>query len=235
MFTGIVQACGRVASVDGGTSGRRLIVDRTDWRGYQPQHGDSVCVDGVCLTVVDHDRATLAFDVVAETLARSTLGWIQPGDRVNLEAPVTPTTMLGGHFVQGHVDTVGRVTGVAPDDLGCRIMVEPGSTNLPAGMTSFMEAVIPKGSVAIAGVSLTVAAVGTSQFEVALIPTTLERTTLGGVQEGDRVNLEADMISKTVVHWLRRRFERGSSGVTVDTLRQAGFIADHIPPPGPSA
>lgn len=153
------------------------------------------------MTLVDlapSDRAgQLAFDVVAETLARTTLGELRAGDRVNLEPAATPTTLLDGHLVQGHIEGVGRVVQVqsqASDDY--RVTIEPPPDLMPC--------LAPKGSVAIDGVSLTIAGVTDHTFEVALIPTTLAQTTLGVLQVGDHVNLESDIIARTVVHVLER-------------------------------
>lgn len=236
MFTGIVQACGRVEGVDPRPGGMRMTVRRDGgWGGGEPSLGDSVCISGVCLTVVTIDGPTLGFDVVSETLARTTLGDVRVGWRVNLELSVTPSTPLGGHIVQGHIDGVGRVAKVLREQEQWRITIEP-VVNIAGrsdeGSGSLMDAVIPKGSVAVDGVSLTVAAVasgvvggGGGGFEIALIPATLERTTLGGVKEDQLVNIETDMISRTVVHWLRRRYgDGGDSGLTMDALREAGFV-----------
>jgi len=225
MFTGIVQTRGRVAAVEPRPFGVHLRVDRRDWSDDQPALGDSVCVSGVCLTVTESDGQLLHFDVVAETLARSTLGSLQPGTSVNLEPALTPNTPLGGHFVQGHIDGIGRVTRIQQAGGEARITIEPDLSGQREGGSSLMEAIIPKGSVAVDGVSLTVAAVERGGFEIALIPTTLGRTTLGEIAKGDRVNLETDMISRTVVGWLNQRFgTRKGSNVTMDTLRQAGFV-----------
>lgn len=226
MFTGIVQACGRVAGVEARPFGIRLIVDRQDWSGYRPADGDSVCISGVCLTIAGFDDATLGFDVIAETLAKTTLGKLDVGGVVNLESAVTPSTPLGGHFVQGHVDGVGRITRVQSQDDESRITFEPlpqaNGRNDP-----LMDTIVHKGSIAIDGVSLTVASVGRSDFEVALIPTTLVRTTLGSAKVGDHVNLETDMINKAVAHLLRRRSEDEAEEkpkLTMEALRRAGFV-----------
>ena len=227
MFTGIVQAKGRVVEVRPHPFGVRLRVDRSAWRpprGYQPEHGDSICVSGVCLTVTEASGDLLAFDVIAETLSRTTLGSLAEGDEVNLEPAVMADQPLGGHFMQGHVDGVGEITDVRSDEVEWRVEVRPPR--------EVMDYLTPKGSVAIDGVSLTLAAVGEASFQVALIPTTLAMTTLAERKAGDRVNLEADMLAKTVVHHLRRmregpqrdneEGERGE-GVTMDLLRRAGF------------
>ncbi len=200
MFTGIVEAMGEVLAATPADPGRaggvRLDVVVTPWpRPVEP--GESICVSGCCLTALaTGDPARVVFDVVPETLAKTTLGAWRTGQRVNLERSATPTTLLGGHLVQGHVDGVGRVLGVErAGEHRLRIGVAPG----------LMEAVAPKGSVAIDGVSLTIAGLDpvAGWFEVALIPTTLAKTTLGELRPGGACNVECDAIAKTVVHWLR--------------------------------
>ena len=203
--------------------GRRLTICPENWSGDCPSEGQSICVSGVCLTVVCADEQAWRFDVVAETVARSNFHSMEPGHRVNLEAAVTLNTPLSGHFVQGHVDGVGRIIQTHHERHERRLTIEPDVTRLPRGMTHLMEAIIPKGSVSVDGVSLTVAAVEKSSFEVALIPVTLQQTTLGDIQVGDKVNLETDILSKTVVHWLHTRSNQ-SPGVTQQTLDRAGFL-----------
>lgn len=224
MFTGIVQARGTVQAIEPHAFGARLVIDRSAWRpdpAVEPAHGDSVCVSGVCLTVTATDGQTLSFDVIAETLAKTSLGDRKPGDAVNLEPAVTASQPLGGHFMQGHVDGVGTISHLHAGDEEWRVTITP-----PAELLDY---IVPKGSIAVDGVSLTVAAVGETSFEVALIPTTLELTTLKDRQVGDRVNLETDILSKTVVHQLRRREQGGgaqAAPATWQTLRDAGFLAD---------
>jgi riboflavin synthase len=217
MFTGIVQAKGRVQELVRNPFGVRLVIDRHGWAPPPGAvtHGASISVSGVCLTVVQFDDRTVAFDVIAETLAKSSLGGLRPGSEVNLESSLTASSLVAGHFVQGHVDGVGAVTRVKSTPEEWRLTVAP-----PAAL---MEYVIPKGSVSIDGVSLTIAEVGRSDFEVALIPTTLQITTLGSSAVGQSVNLEMDIISKTIVHWLRQQTPaRGP--LTLETLRHAGFV-----------
>ncbi len=221
MFTGIVQAKGRIAGIDRNDFGARLKVDGGGWPDpatYQPAPGDSICISGVCLTVVNTDGGLLAFDVIAETLAKTNLGDLKPGDAINLEPPVTASQPLGGHFMQGHVDGVGVVTHVHAGEDEWRVAVKPPIDLMPY--------IIPKGSIAIDGISLTLASVAEDSFEVALIPTTLDITTLGETVVGRRVNLEADIISKTVVHQLERLRDHDGigSGLTMQTLRNAGFV-----------
>lgn len=187
MFTGIVEERGSVRTLGEGPAGTRLVVAcRAVAEDAEP--GASVAVNGVCLTVVERTDQALAFDLAPETLARSTLGALREGHPVNLERPVTLATRLGGHLVQGHVDGVAIVAGVERDGGGALMRIW-----LPDGLSRY---VAEKGSIAVDGVSLTVAAVGDRTFEVALVPHTLTVTTLGEREPGDTVNLEVDIVSK---------------------------------------
>jgi riboflavin synthase len=204
MFTGIVEALGRVGAVEvGARGGRRLQVAVPDEAGWRLGPGESVAVSGVCLTVVDVAPGRIAFDLAEETLRVTTLGGLGEGDPVNLERPLRLDGRLGGHLVLGHVDAVGQVTAVWPEGDGARLDVA-----VPARLRPFL---IPKGSVAIDGVSLTVAALEEDAFGVALIPHTLAVTTLGQRRRGDPVNLEMDVIGKYVrgfvEHWEAARRE----------------------------
>ena len=198
MFTGIVQARGRVVALDRNPFGVRLTVDPQGWPPHDAAlaHGDSICVSGVCLTLAQRGDKSLTFDVIAETLAKTTLGHLAIGSEVNLEPSLTLNTPLGGHFMQGHVDGVGEVVTVIATPEEHRITIAP-----PAEL---MDYIVPKGCVAVDGVSLTIAAVGGAGFDVALIPTTLGMTTLGKLTSGGRVNLESDILTRTVVHYMRR-------------------------------
>jgi riboflavin synthase len=188
VFTGIVREQGRVASlVDG-----RLVLETS----LQAAVGDSIAVDGVCLTVVAGDDATLAFDVVPETLARSTLGSLEPGTRANVEPAVRAGEELGGHLVQGHVDGVGRVRAVEQEGEGRRVWIEA-----PPDVLRYC---VEKGSVTVSGVSLTVAGLADDAFAVALVPHTLEVTTLGALAPGASVNVEVDVIGKYVERLLEQ-------------------------------
>lgn len=231
MFTGIVQSKVSVQRFDCNDFGARLVVSRQGWTpagGYEPSPGDSIAVDGVCLTVVEATAEHLAFDVIAETLRCTTLGERVAGHSVNLEPALLPTQPLGGHFMQGHVDGVGTVTAIAKGDDEWRLTLAP-----PAAL---MDYVTPKGSIAIDGISLTIASVTDTTFDVALIPTTLELTTLSQRAVGDRVNLESDMLARSVVHVLKRWQGSGGAGsdggpakgepVTWALLREAGFATE---------
>lgn len=194
MFTGLVQAVGRVESVSKTSEGVRLAVDFQPWP-LKPDLGASISVSGCCLTVVDSTGSVVAFDVVHRTLEMTTLGRLRAGARVNLESAATLQTALGGHLVQGHVDGVGRVLEVqGTEDWRVRI-----------GCTAEIGVhLVDRGSITVDGVSLTVARVlrgddgAVVGFEVALIPETLDRTTLRGLDQDAAVNLEADVISKMV-------------------------------------
>lgn len=196
MFTGIVQHVGTVAAVRPSPAGIRLEVDPAGWE-HRPGAGDSIAVNGCCLTLASSltgPSHVLSFDVVPQTLALTTLGAWAPGRRVNLEHAATPATLLGGHLVQGHVDGVGRVlaNGAVPGGNGWRLRVE-----YPASLAGAM---VPQGSICIDGVSLTIASLdpASNAAEIALIPTTLDRTTLGRLLPGDAVNVEGDVIAKQV-------------------------------------
>jgi riboflavin synthase len=195
MFTGRVEALGRVGAVETAGQGRRLRVAAPEDPAWQLALGESVAVNGVCLTVVEAGAGRLAFDLAEETLRVTTLGELRTGDPVNLERPLRFDGRLGGHLVLGHVDGIGRVTAVGPEGEGARLEVE-----VPPGLRPFL---IPKGSVAVDGVSLTVAGLADTAFAVALIPHTLEVTTLGQRRPGDPVNLEMDVIGKYVQGFMR--------------------------------
>lgn len=188
MFTGIVRERGRVVSFRDG----RLAVETS----VRASVGDSVAIDGVCLTVVGGDSRTLAFQVVPETLSRTTLGGLRPGAPVNVEPALRAGEPFGGHYVQGHVDAVGRVRSVEPEGEGARMWVE--------APPQVLRYCVEKGSICVSGVSLTVAALDQGAFAVALVPHTMTATTLGTLRAGDEVNLEADVLAKYVEKLIAR-------------------------------
>jgi riboflavin synthase len=197
MFTGIVEERGEVVDLrvsdtdqEAGAAGSARLTVRGPLVTQDAGHGDSIAVSGVCLTVVDRSADTFTVDVMAETLKRSTIGTLAPGDRVNLERSVTAATRLGGHIVQGHVDGTGVVLERAPSEHWEVVRV-----SLP---TTLARYVVEKGSVTVDGVSLTVVEVGPDWFTVSLVPTTLAVTTLGRTPVGGGVNLEVDVIAKYV-------------------------------------
>lgn len=186
MFTGIVEELGRVRTLEAG----RLVVEAA--LAEDLAQGGSVAVNGCCLTVVERGPGWWAADVVAETLSRTALGGLAPGDAVNLERPVRPLDRLAGHMVQGHVDAVGQVVSPAPDLV----------VTLPGGLSRYL---VEKGSITLDGVSLTVAALGDDRVGVAVIPRTAAVTTLGSRRAGDRVNVEVDVLAKYVERLLGAR------------------------------
>jgi riboflavin synthase len=188
MFTGLIQDLGRIAQARGSADGVRLTVDAA--LAGQLQEGDSVAVNGVCLTATEVSDGAFVAEVMNETLAHSSLRDAAAGTAVNLELPLRATDRLGGHVVQGHVDGVGTVAAVCPDGFAQRIEIEA-----PAEVLRY---VVLKGSVAVDGVSLTIADLDDASFTVSLIPETLQRTNLGVARAGTRVNLEVDVLAKYV-------------------------------------
>jgi riboflavin synthase len=188
MFTGLVQDLGTVRAIEREPAGARLEVETS--LAEELSEGDSIAVNGVCLTAVTVAGGAFRADVMAETLRRSSLGPLEPGARVNLELPLRAEDRLGGHFVQGHVDGTGMVESATVEGFASvvRIAAEP----------ELLRYVVEKGSIAVDGVSLTVAEIDDEGFTVSLIPETLERTTLGSAAPGRVVNLEVDVLAKYV-------------------------------------
>ncbi len=215
MFTGIIQETGTVSAMERRRGARRLRVEAPE-TAVQTGVGDSVCVDGVCLTATSVAGGELTFDVGAETLDRTTLGDFREGRRVNLEAALRVGDRLGGHFVSGHVDGIGTMRAVR--ELPGQVRLE-----VAAGQEIICN-LIQKGSVAVDGVSLTIAELRRDGFEVSLIPHTLRATTLQDRAAGDRVNLECDMIGR----WVRRLLGDGARSeappsVDMEQLKAQGF------------
>jgi len=195
VFTGLIRERGVVAETDGGDDGVRLVVEAPATAAATVV-GDSVAIDGVCLTAVDVENGRIAFDAVRETLDRSTLGALEAGADVNVEPALRAGEPLGGHYVQGHVDGVGQVRSIAREGEGLRVWIDA-----PRDLLAYA---VEKGSIAVQGVSLTVAALDDAGFAVALVPHTLAATTLGALAIGDQLNLEADVLAKYVERLLPR-------------------------------
>jgi riboflavin synthase len=218
MFTGIIQHVGRILASREAAGGRRARIDLGPL-AEGLRIGASVAVNGLCLTASSVDGAEAEFDIVAESLQRSTLGRLKPGDRVNLEPALASGGRLDGHIVQGHVDGVAKV-----------VSVQRGQPWIPrfAAERSLVDQMVPKGSIAIDGVSLTLVDVEGDEFSVALIPTTLADTTLADLAIGDQVNIEVDILGKYVRRFLQQMLDSGSaassSGLTLDKLKEAGFL-----------
>jgi riboflavin synthase len=213
MFTGLIQEVGSVRAMRPEGGGKRIEV-AAPGIGPQAVLGESIAVNGTCLTVEQADAAGFVCHAGAETLERTTIGGLRIGSAVNLERALAVGDRLGGHFVQGHVDCVGEVVGRRDEGSTTRIEVE-----IPAEYTRF---VVEKGSIAIDGISLTVTEVADSQFGVAVIPHTLANTTLEHIQRGQSVNIETDILAKYVMRLLGR--EDASDGVSRDMLSEHGFM-----------
>ena len=195
MFTGIVEELGTVESLENQGDAIRLTLRGPLVTG-DAGLGDSISVNGCCLTVATRGEGTFTADVMHETLAKTSLGGLEPGTRVNLERAVTPTTRLGGHIVQGHVDGTGSVLRRTPSEHWELVEI-----SLPTELERYL---VDKGSITVDGISLTIVEVGDDSFSVSLIPETLARTTLGFKQPGDVVNLEVDVIAKYVEKMVKK-------------------------------
>jgi riboflavin synthase len=203
VFTGIVRELGRVAGVvgvDGGEGGVRLRIAAPQTAGSGVALGDSVAIGGVCLTVVAIEGSEISFDAVPETMRRTALGRLAAGEEVNVEPALRAGEPLGGHVMQGHVDSTGSVRSVEREGGGKRIWIDAAQ--------DMLRYCVEKGSVAVDGVSLTVAELDDAGFAVALIPHTLTETTLGGLVTGDTVNLEVDVLAKYVERLLPSTMRR---------------------------
>jgi riboflavin synthase len=212
MFTGLISDVGVVERLDPRAGGARITIRPGSLPVDELVPGESVACSGACLTVVERGGGRMSFDAVPETLARTTLGSWRSGTRVNLERALRLSDRLGGHLVQGHVDAVGKVLARAAEGQGARLTVW-----MPAAIAPL---VAEKGSIAVDGVSLTVASAGRDRFEVALIPETLSRTVLGDAAPGTPVNLEVDVVAR---HVARLREFAGAAGVTEGSLKDWGY------------
>ena len=215
MFTGLIETVGQVVRAERRADALRLAVDLGPAaEGVRP--GDSINLSGACQTVAAIQGRVAEFDAVAETLARTTLDPWKPGRRVNVERSLRPGDRLGGHFVSGHVDATGRCVENRQGDGGWWLRVETPRELFPE--------IVPKGSIAVDGVSLTVVEADAPVFSIALIPTTLRETTLGDLKSGDRVNLETDLLAKYVRRALAAAGQPADDSRLLETLRQAGFL-----------
>ena len=213
MFTGLVETICMVKSIRPGADSTVLAIDLGELAG-ESKIGDSIAVNGVCLTATGIERALVSFDVSAETLAKSTLGKLRPAWQVNVERAMKATDRFGGHFVQGHIDGVATIEAI--DKHG-----EFADVRFAAG-AKLLDAMVAKGSVAVDGVSLTIANIDQNGFRIAIIPETLRRTTLGRARAGDCVNIETDIIVKTIKRQLENILPKAEP-LTAEKLKQLGF------------
>lgn len=218
MFTGIIQATGHVTRIESSGNDCRLSIATGKLPMQDVKLGDSIAVNGVCLTAIEFGAQHFSADVSAETLSRTTLGQAHAGDAVNLELALLPTTRLGGHLVSGHVDGLGHIVEKRNDGRSWRFTIEA-----PAGLARYIA---EKGSICINGISLTVNAVSGSRFGVNIVPHTLTETTLGTTEPGDIVNLEVDLIARYLERLLlgEKAADTGA-GVTMQLLQDAGFVS----------
>lgn len=195
MFNGIIETTGKIVSLVPQNGGARVVMDAGKLAG-RLKAGDSIAVDGVCLTVVRKARSKLSIDVSAETWMRTNFAERAPGDVLNLELPLTATSFLSGHFVQGHVEGIGEVKKWIRNGEDVRLFID-----IPRDLLPYC---VPKGSIALNGVSLTIASFKGKTIGIALIPYTLSHTNLGGLQVGEKVNIETDIIGRYVVSAIKR-------------------------------
>jgi riboflavin synthase len=215
MFTGIVEEIGRVIKLEPGSQSYKIGVEAVRVLS-DVKLGDSIAVNGVCLTVVEFGSRSFAADVMPETADKTTLGSLKPGDPVNLERALRLSDRLGGHLVQGHVDAVGRI--VQKERLDIAVILRVGA---PAALLKYA---VPKGSIAIDGVSLTVVDVFEDSFTVSLIPHTAHQTVLGSKHSGDSVNLESDIIGRYVERLLTPGLAQEKSPLNLSFLAENGFL-----------
>lgn len=214
MFTGIVEELGKISSLEKHAGGAKIKIS-ANIVTENTSEGDSIAVNGVCLTALNIGKDSFTADVSQETLNRSTLGNLKNGSLVNLERAVTPATRLGGHIVQGHVDARGKFLSAAASGDFWTVRI-----GFPAEIGQYL---IYKGSVAVEGISLTIANLADDHFEIAVIPKTWELTNLQSLQTGDAVNLEADVIAKYVERILTYKQEK-TENITKEKLQSLGFI-----------
>lgn len=215
MFTGIIEGTGKIESLEGGADGGRLRVGPGRDIAASLKPGDSIAVNGCCLTVVECGAEDFAADLSAETLARTAFGEAMPGDLVNLERPLATGARLGGHFVQGHVDGTGRITRLAPEGDNWWL-----SVRVPEDLQRY---VVEKGSITVDGISLTVARWCEGVADFAIIPFTHEHTNIRAMAPNDAVNLECDILAKYIESLLEARKAAPASSLTVAQLIEQGF------------
>ncbi len=214
MFTGIIEELGSIQNVKPVTDGAQIVVLAPTILA-DAKIGDSIAVNGVCLTVVEKTSNTFLADVSAETLRRTSLKQIKSNLKVNLERPMTPNARFGGHIVQGHVDAVGAFDSARQEGDGWVVRVK-----FPEQLAKY---IVEKGSITIDGISLTVAALGADWLEIAVIPHTWKVTNLSSLKAGDAVNLEVDVIAKYVERMLQPHLQKNQSQLTLDKMKEMGY------------
>jgi riboflavin synthase len=216
MFTGIIQECGIIATVQQEGGANRIDV-RAPRTAADASVNDSVCLNGACQTIIAVNRDVFTVEAVEETLRKTTLGTLRPHQKVNLELPLRLSDRLGGHLVQGHVDGIGKVIDIERQASSWLVTIE-----LPA---EFMRYVVPVGSIALDGISLTIARVHESSITVSLIPHTLEVTTFSSLERGQSLNVELDLVGKYIERLIQRKDETDGPGLSRDLLKMWGYEA----------
>jgi len=215
MFTGIIEAVGKIQRMEPAGGDMRLIIDASTLDMGDVQLGDSIAVNGVCLTAVKFDRTSFVADVSNETVSLTTLKDLKTGSPVNLEKALLPTTRLGGHLVSGHVDGVGAVIDVAEDARSVRYTIR-----VPAELKKYVAV---KGSICVDGISLTVNVVNDDCFEINIVPHTQEKTIIKNYKAGTEVNLEVDLVARYLERLLMSGSDGNNEGLNLDVLARAGF------------
>lgn len=218
MFTGIIQAVGQIAQMEPSGGDMRLRINTGKLPLDDVQLGDSICTNGVCLTVIELPGDGYWADVSIETLNFTTLGDLKPGSHVNLEKALTPQSRLGGHIVSGHVDGVGEVVSLVEDARSIRFVLRA-----PDGLARYIA---HKGSICIDGTSLTVNAVNGSEFDLNIIPQTMAETVFGSYAPGSKVNLEVDVIARYLERLVQGDSAAKPGGLSLETLASNGFLTD---------
>jgi riboflavin synthase len=214
MFTGIIEELGTIQTLTNARDGARIVVNAPSILS-DAKIGDSIAVNGVCLTVVQMTAASFVADVSAETLRRTSLKQMRVGSKINLERPMTPNARFGGHIVQGHVDAMGEFASAKQEGDGWNVRVK-----FPPELGKY---IVEKGSITVDGISLTVAALGEDWFEIAVIPHTWKMTNLATLKRGEAVNLEVDIIAKYVERMLQPHLTKTKDGLTLEKLSEMGY------------
>ncbi len=214
MFTGIIEEIGQLKTIHHGANSARLTIEAAKVL-TDTKIGDSIATNGVCLTITTKDATAFSVDVMHETLKRSNLGQLRLGSKLNLERAMPATARFDGHIVSGHIDGTGRIRSLKEDDIAIWVVIEAGP--------ELLKYIVEKGSIAVDGISLTVATVDASSFSISIIPHTKEETTLTKKKPGDRVNLEVDIIAKYVEKLLKKETPKTETGIDEAFLRKYGY------------
>jgi len=216
MFTGIIEAVGQIKKIEAVGGDMRLVVDVGSLDMADVQLGDSIAVNGVCLTAIEFDAQTFAADVSNETITLTSLKDLKPGSEVNLEKALLPTTRLGGHLVSGHVDGLGEVLSIKEESRSIQLIIRA-----PEELKHYIAM---KGSICIDGTSLTVNSINNTDFEINIVPHTQAQTIIKNYSPGTKVNLEVDLIARYLERLLTKQEDVSGSNITLESLTEAGFV-----------